>query len=881
MRAVGPGRPLPQVDAALRVAQKRLVPGAPRIERSKIDRYVLIERLAAGGNGVVYTAYDPILDRKVALKMLQRTGVTARARLMREAHTLAQLSHPNVVPIYDAGTFSDDNVPGASELPGYEPEADIYLVMELVEGMDLAQWLGSRPRRLEAIRNVFLAAGRGLAAAHEAGVVHRDFKPANVLLGADGRARVADFGLARAVSGGQSAESGMRPRTVTGSPDLTTTGMWLGTPAYMAPEQFAGTDVDAKADQFSFCVAFFEAVFGRRPFAGDSIDEVRRNILMYRILEPPRRGVPRRLRKTIMRGLSRDPKDRYPSMTALLADLGPEKASMHRWFPAGVLLGSVAAIAGVIVTSTDPCPPADPTLAGLWSRERISSIEARFAEVANGTQAWAEVAPTLDAYINDLASAELELCEAREVPSSTRLARASCLELRRDELVVLLDLWEAGDQKMIAAAERVVSGLGSLDECREARAPKTDLPTDPGVRAQVASARSDLVRARLLDQGAKYEEAWELTASIVESARELGYDPLLAEALMQQAEIDISRSDFEAARARFAEAFWTATSCSHDQLAARAANHMLIVLGDRLGHLDEAREWGKHALAAFKRAGEGPELESDLFAKLGVVELRLGNYDEAERMIGSALELRRQIPESDVKIGALLNSLGVVAREQRKFELARERIQEGLDLARFRLGDEHPVLAYWMLNLAVVAIEVGDLDTADEHIRTARALRVAAMGPDHASLANVFFAEGRVALARAQYEDADKAFARALELTGPSAEGRMRIEVLTGMGQARTAHGEHARALEALGRAEELRTEVRVAPDIEGALDFALARAHAAAGNRERAGSYAESARRELSKHAAYTAELAELDRWASEALSAPAEEVRARSATQ
>src|SRR4051794_3934114 len=240
-------------------------PGEPLPRGSAVGRYVVLERIGSGGMGVVYAAYDPELDRKVALKLLRpdRAGAAGEAafRVPREAHAVTPLSDPHVVAVYDAGTFGDQ----------------VFVAMELMEGRTLRQWLGEGKRGWREIVDVFVAAGRGLAAAHAAGLVHRDFKPDNVLLGTDGRVKVADFGLARPVGVVEKEGSPSSPGSGSGgllASPLTEWGQVMGTPAYMAPEQLRGGAADARSDQFSFCVALWEALYGRKPFAGQGLREL-------------------------------------------------------------------------------------------------------------------------------------------------------------------------------------------------------------------------------------------------------------------------------------------------------------------------------------------------------------------------------------------------------------------------------------------------------------------------------------------------------------------------------------------------------------------------------------------------------------------------------
>jgi hypothetical protein len=281
----------------------------------QIGRFLVRSRLGAGGMGVVYAAHDPTLDRAVAIKLIRATrgglhDSEDTGRLLREAQALAKLSHPNVVSVYEVGRLDDQ----------------IYLVMELVRGHDLGRWLGKEPRSWDQILDVYCEAGRGLAAAHAAGLVHRDFKPSNAILGADGRVRVLDFGLARASVQGD--EGGPPPDLELGDSAsmsldlrLTRTGTVLGTPAYMAPEQFLGQETGVFTDQFSFCVALYGALFGQPPFPGNTFLALCTAVCAGQVRTPTPGPVPDHVVRAVLRGLSVDPAARWPSIDLLLAEL--------------------------------------------------------------------------------------------------------------------------------------------------------------------------------------------------------------------------------------------------------------------------------------------------------------------------------------------------------------------------------------------------------------------------------------------------------------------------------------------------------------------------------------------------------------------------------
>jgi cysteine-rich repeat protein len=275
-----PGDSAPDLDVS------RLAPG------TEVGRYRLVRFIGGGGGGQVYEAYDPQLARAVALKLI-RAERAAQPHLVGEARALARLSHPNVVNVYDAGIH----------------EGRAYVVMELVEGVSLARWLEEVPRSWREVADRFIDVGQGLAAAHAAGLVHRDVKPGNVIVGIGGRARIADFGLAE--------PSGHAARA----------GQVSGTPAYMAPEQFVGEPADARSDQFSFCVAFYWSLFGQHPFRQTSVEgatilSVVREVMAGQIRPAPHgKAVPAWLERTLARGLASDPEQRHPSMAALLEEL--------------------------------------------------------------------------------------------------------------------------------------------------------------------------------------------------------------------------------------------------------------------------------------------------------------------------------------------------------------------------------------------------------------------------------------------------------------------------------------------------------------------------------------------------------------------------------
>ncbi|HET7500333.1 MAG TPA: serine/threonine-protein kinase [Kofleriaceae bacterium] len=303
------------------------VPDAPRpkpkpeaMQGRVLGRYTVTERIGSGAMGVVFRADDFGLGRQVALKVLHRPDDELTDRLVREARSMAQVNHPNVVGVYDVGVT----------------DGTTYIAMELVTGTSLRLWQ-QQPHTVAEIVEAYIAAGRGLAAAHAAGIVHRDFKPDNCLVGGDGRIRVTDFGLA-AARPGESA----RPTDI----NLTASGSVLGTPAYMAPEQFTGGNIDPRTDQFNFCVALYEALYGSRPFSGKDFDDLGDNVCAGKVRPAPAGSrVSGALRAIVLRGLRVRPGDRFPTMDHLLAELGRDRA--RPWRRALLIAAAVAAALGL------------------------------------------------------------------------------------------------------------------------------------------------------------------------------------------------------------------------------------------------------------------------------------------------------------------------------------------------------------------------------------------------------------------------------------------------------------------------------------------------------------------------------------------------------
>lgn len=333
-----------------------------------LGRYRVCRVIGSGMMGVVFEAFDPELERPRAIKLMQprkeRDRARTRRRFLREAKAMAKLSHPNVVAVYDVGTH------------GARP----FVVMEYVQGVTLEAWTRASEPDWRAVLAKYRAAGLGLAAAHDAGLVHRDFKPTNVLVGDDGAVKVTDFGLVRAAGGDDEPEPIVDTATEHDATDLTKTGALLGTPAYMAPEQALRRGADARSDQFAFCVSAYEAIYGQRPFDGETFEEVTRNAERGRVREPEHTDVDEWVFEALRRGFQPDPAERWPNMNALVEALDPgRRRRARRWAWAAGALGLVG-VAAVVWVQRD-------RLRAWWSPVAIEAFAAEAELVAPMTHA--------------------------------------------------------------------------------------------------------------------------------------------------------------------------------------------------------------------------------------------------------------------------------------------------------------------------------------------------------------------------------------------------------------------------------------------------------------------------------------------------------------
>jgi len=752
-------------------------PARPKLPRgASVGRYVVLGELGAGGMGTVYAAYDPDLERRVALKLLHAPERPAGppAELLREAQALARLSHPNVLTIYDAGTA----------------DGGVYLACELVEGVPLSAWLAEAPRSRREVLRVFTAAGRGLAAAHAAGLVHRDFKPANVMVAADGRVLVLDFGLARLTRPAPGGEGSVVPLEDLASgvpaPNPATTAPGLrgaGTPAYMAPEQRAGGEAGPASDQYAFCVALAEALGGGRPGPDGALEPA---------APGPRRRLPGRLARAVERGLRHEPAERHPSLEALLAVLERDPWRTRRRVAAGVLLAAAALAAGLAIRNERRllCRGGEALMAEVWGPARRDALEGAFAASGSPFAAagFGAAAAAIDRYASSWRDMHRTACEATHVAGdqSPELLdlRMACLEDRRQELDALLGLLGGAGVEPTDAVEAAQS-LTPLSRCADARALLATVPPpDPAVAEEVAGVRRRLAGATALERLGHYTEGVAAARELAAAAGGLAYWPLTAEVLLRQGILEERGSDRQAAET-LSRAVDAALAGGDDRTAAEALVHLVRVHGYQLADHERARYYGGLASAALARLGEPAELAADLADHLGRLAFQEGEHEEALARHRRALELRRRaVGEDHPEVGSTLLRLAAVHAERGELEEAGRLTERAVELYRAGYGEGHPRLAVGLVNLGDIEYRRGDYAAAESAQRRAVAIREAALGADHVQTADV-----QLRLANTLHKDGrtDEAVAlldrlRAVLETGLGSDHPRMADVLSSLG---------------------------------------------------------------------------------------------------
>jgi tetratricopeptide (TPR) repeat protein/tRNA A-37 threonylcarbamoyl transferase component Bud32 len=777
-----------------------------------IGRYVVLDELGRGAMGIVHAAFDPELDRKIAIKLLPtRRSYHDREharRLAREARALARLAHPNVVAVHDVGL-----VPATAGSPAGDPT--VFVAMEHVDGTTLRGWLAAAPRSRREVLAMLEQAGRGLAAAHEMGLVHRDFKPDNVMVGNDGRARVMDFGLARSLAAAPSSVASTAPATE-GDAHTTKTGTIAGTPAYMAPEQHQG-HADARSDQFSFCVTAWEALHGHRPFQGKDLRELATAVSTGRFA--PRRPdeplVPEWLRTVLRRGLAVEPARRYPSMSALLAALADDPSRRRRrWLGATAMVGLLglggAALAWDRHERARACEAAGAAIDDVWNDDARAAVEAALhatgVPYAEDTRAW--LVADLDEYAARWAEVRESTCRASELEGThddALAARAdACLDERRDVLAAWAEVLPSTDETTIAQLTTVTTDLPAIEPCADAswlaRGPTP--PEDTALRHAASSLQRRLARARSFAVLGRLDEALALARAVEGEAEALGAMPLVSRAALTVADATKNRGDDP--EPAYERAIAAAIAASDDALAIRAL--VASALQDvKAGRQERAQSRLAFARALLARAeperGEAAiwvlNGEGALAMAGGKLAVSLAAYTEALALAEQAL------PHGHPSISSLLTNLANVQHRLGDYAASLASFGQVVAMREQVLGPEHPLVVAAYANFGASLAAAGEGERAEPILLHTIALAERVLGPDHVTIGQAATNLGlaRTYLGRAREGAADLERAAEVLERARGADHPDLMRTLVGLGTAYIAMGAAGRAVPVLERA--------------------------------------------------------------------------------
>jgi tetratricopeptide (TPR) repeat protein/tRNA A-37 threonylcarbamoyl transferase component Bud32 len=792
----------------------------------RLGRYVLLQRLGQGAMGVVYAAYDEQLDRKVAIKLLRsRGGEHAQLRLAREAQALARLSHPNVVQIYEIAEASHAKVEQA------------YLVMEFIDGMTLGRWLADRQRSRAEILEVFTAAGRGLAAAHAVSLVHRDFKPDNVMIRSDGRVLVTDFGLAYADTTLHASAPDLGkldPDIVSSSKlseHLTATGAMTGTPAYMAPEQFLGLGTDAQTDQFGFCIALWEALYGKRPFVGRDVAAISMAVTEGDITKPERDDLPSWLRLVLERGLAREPRDRWPTMQALLDALARDPTRRRRSLIAAAVAITLVLVSAIAMRLDQQhvhaeqiaiCQAEGQAITADWNDEVRAALERDFlaTKLELADSAWQSTRTWMDAYVREWTDLRTRTCLAFRVEHTrtedSHARVVECLDERRAAIVGLARTWSSVDRQTLIRAPMAATALPPLSACTNEASLARQIRPPEHSRERVAVLRDGLEQANALRLAAKFQPALDQAQLVLRDAEALGWQPLVAETRLLIGLLHEDLGEPELAVTALQRAALEAIASGHDMIVVEVAYTLTWIVGERFAKYDEGLLWGQLALGLITRLElTGTTTEADVLASVAAVHEAAGELDEALAAERRALSIREAAYGSDhPQVAASLDRIGGVLSAKGQHDDALLEFRRALAIREAALGPEHVEIAHSHNSIGGVHMRQAKLDDALASFQRAHEIVIRGLGPDHIELAPSYNNIGVIHWQRGNHAEALIAFEHAQtiqeKVLGPNHPHV--ASALDNIGNVLVSQGSHEPALAAHERALAIR-ETTLGPD--------------------------------------------------------------------
>ncbi len=740
-----PPSPTLTVATVLDPASSPALNSAPELESgARVGRYLILHRAGSGAMGVVYAAYDPELDRRIAIKLLRSSywNEACQNRVLSEARTMAKLSHPNVVGVFDVGTWGDQ----------------VFVAMELVDGVTLREWLAAEPRSWRQVADVMAGAARGLAAAHDAGIVHRDVKPTNIVVTPQGQARVLDFGVARSSEpeGLTRPPSGAFPTD--GKVESTQDGEIVGTPAYMAPEQRRGI-ATAKSDQYGFFVTLYEALVGHRPDPVDTASITRGEQPGRSAPELDKKlmrgghAVPRWLWRVIRRGLTTDPDARHATMHEVAAQLSrrPEQRRLQMFASAALAacvgVGAFALSRQMANPAPDPCSSVANAAAQAWNDSRQDALKSAFSAVGRSyaAETAARVARLLGARTEAWSAMRQAACAATWThgAQSEQLLdlRMTCLDRRlseQDELTKLLVRGVNAD--VVDKSIQAVRSLPALSTCSDTSTLLAAYP--PPANAAAARAVEAIEKrvdyAKALRLAGRFDAAVVVLAPQQAQAEALHYPPLSAELLLELSISQAESGQAESAERTLAFALPAAARAHDDTLLATAMAKWVFVLGYLQDRHAEALAARPIAEAATLRSGENSEPEAELMTALGSAYINKGDFVAARACFERAAALiERLYGSDDPRRARVLNNLGLILEYQDNHDAAIPYLEQAIALWQRTLGADHPSVAVGLNNLGLALSSAGRDAEARGYFERALKIWERAHGPEHSDVGMV------------------------------------------------------------------------------------------------------------------------------------------------
>jgi tetratricopeptide (TPR) repeat protein len=742
-------------DALLREAMRSEARSLPVLAIGQVldNAYRIEEEIGKGGMGRVYRAHDVRLERDVAIKVHAAVAIDGQQWSLREATALARLSHPNVVTVHEVGAW----------------EGHPWVAMEYVPGGTARTW-AETPRPASEILAVAVAAGRGLAAAHAAGIVHRDFKPDNILITSDGQPRVADFGLALHLA----------------KADGKATNLVVGTPAYMAPEQWDRGTVDQASDQFAFAVSLWELLTGARPYDGRTEAEIR---AAWQRPPTPARPLPRHVEAALRRGLAPAARDRWPAMDPLLAELArdPSRARRRVLGIAGaalVLVGAGAAMSSLGGSALGEEPPCQDALASFTVAE-----QQRAALPVADPLATAK----LDAWMKRWRVSRVAACEDTHVRRAQPLAVLELRELCFDRARTAV---ESSLIELAAVVDRstLVDALPRIDDCNDVAVIRKEapLPSDPAARAEIAAIEAELAKVRVHRAAGRVREGLALVETLLPRAVATGRKSLESRVVMLVANMRIGNEKLDGLKEMFERSAKLAAEAGDDRLIAKAWTSALDLQIMRNRNPAEAERLIPIVEAAVLRAGNTDELRADALGSLADVDQAQGRIEAARTRYEEAVRLHETVYGEDTGLARMLNRLASICSSLGDDPAARAHLQRAAELLVRNYGPTYVHLGVIWTTLGEVEYRSGNHAEARKTLERALAHKEAANGPDSASLIPTLTSLGVVLISVVELEAADAQLARAeaigLRAFGPNHERTLearqwRVSVLVDLGR--------------------------------------------------------------------------------------------------